>query len=443
MEPSTQEPLSFFDRYAYAFKAGIIVVMIMILLIPTNMIQNLILERRDRQEEAVKEVTSRWGNEQNITGPVLAIPYKSKTASETNYLYVLPENLKINGELLPEKLQRGIFNVAVYNAKLQLSGAFNGADIAALNTSSSALDWEHATLLIGVSDLHGIDNQVQMAWNSKNYVFTAGVVSNDLFANGIQAPVAITPGDTGALSSHFSLELSIKGSGRISFSPIGKSTTVAINSNWANPSFDEAFPPKTRRVDDKGFAATWQVQNLSRSFPQSWEGKKYNIHSADFGIKLFMPAESYQMSMRAVKYAILIIGLTFFIFYFIELSQRRALHPIQYALIGLALCIFYTLLISISEQINFIMAYLIASILTIGLIIAYTAAAFKSTRIAAGIGATLAIVYGFIYVIISAEDQALLMGSLGLFIILALIMYFSTTIKWDKLGHKNTDTITQ
>jgi len=442
METSTNEPLSFFDRYAYALKAGIIVILILVLLIPANMIQNLIWERRDRQEEASKEVSSRWGNEQNITGPVLAIPYKAGTGNPDSYVYLLPENLKINGELLPEKLQRGIFNVAVYNAKLQLSGAFSGAAIASLNSSPSALDWEHASLLIGISDLHGIDNQVQMMWNGKSYLFNPGVVSSDLFINGIQSPVAIAPGDTSTLAGNFSVELGIKGSGRISFSPIGKTTTVAINSSWPNPSFDEAFPPKTRRVDAKGFAASWQIQHLNRSYPQSWEGKKFNIHSADFGIKLFMPAESHQMSMRAVKYAIMIIGLTFFVFYFIELSQRRALHPIQYALIGLALCIFYTLLISISEQINFIMAYIIASILTIGLIVVYTAAAFKSTRIAIGIGSTLAVIYGFIYVIISAEDQALLMGSLGLFVILALIMYFSTTIKWDKLGHKNT-TITQ
>ncbi|PSL49656.1 inner membrane protein [Chitinophaga niastensis] len=440
MEPSTNEPLSFLDRYAYAIKAMIILIMILVLLIPTTMIQSIIWERRDRQQEATKEVSSRWGNEQNITGPVLAIPYKLAESGGTSYAYLLPENLKINGELLPEKLKRGIFNVAVYTAKLQLSGTFTRDALSKLNISSSAFDWEHASLLIGISDLRGIDNQVQMMWNGKPYLFNPGVVNSDLFSSGIQTPVALNPSDTGALSGNFTVDLGIKGSGRISFSPVGKTTTVGINSSWTNPSFDEAFPPKTRRVDDKGFAATWQVQHLNRNYPQSWTGSQFNIHSADFGIKLFMPAESYQQSMRAVKYAILIIGLTFFIFYFIELSQRRALHPLQYALIGLALCIFYTLLISISEQINFIMAYIIASVLTIGLIIAYTAAAFKSSRIAAAIGATLVLLYGFIYVIISAEDQALLMGSLGLFIILALMMYFSTTIKWDKLGQKNITT---
>ncbi|MFY0252739.1 cell envelope integrity protein CreD [Chitinophaga sp. 30R24] len=437
MEPITHEPRSFFDRYAYAIKGALIIILTLVLLIPTNLIQNLIWERRDRQEGAIKDIGNRWGNEQNITGPVLAIPCKAPTG-ELTYAYLLPEQLKVNGELLPEKLHQGIFNVAVYNARLQLSGTFNGDAIALLNLPPSALDWEHASLLIGLSDLHGINNQVQMTWNGKNYLFNPGVVSTDLFNNGVQVPVVLYPGDTGALRGNFSLELNVRGSGRISFSPIGKTTQVSIHSSWKDPAFDEAFPPQNRKVDSKGFTAGWQVQHLNRSFPQSWIGKKFNIHTADFGIKLLIPMESYQMTLRAVKYALLIIGLTFFIFYFIELSQRRAFHPLQYMLIGLALCIFYILLISVSEQINFMMAYIIASILTIGLITVYTATAFKSARIAAGIGGALTLLYGFIYVIISAEDQALLMGSLGLFIILAVVMYLSTIIKWEHTSKNKT-----
>ena len=431
MEPSTHEFLSFFSRYAYAFKGAIILFLMLLLLIPASLLEELIGERSARQEQVTKDVSSRWGAQQSITGPVLAIPY----GKGGNYAYLLPETLKINGELLPEQLHQGIFNVAVYDAKLQLSGTFNSKE---LTVSPDSLDWAHTTLLVGVSDLHGIDNQVQMNWNGKACLFNPGLLNNDLFSSGIQAPVVIAGGDSAALGGNFSLELGVKGSGRISFSPVGKTTTASISSSWTSPAFDAAFPPKVRRVDNKGFAATWQVQHLNRDYPQSWTGKKYNIHSADFGIKLFTPVESYQKSTRAVKYAILIIGLTFFIFYFIELSQRRAFHPLQYTLIGFALCIFYALLISISEQINFILAYIIASVLTIGLIIAFTAAALKSWRIAAVVGITLTLLYGFIYVIISAEDQALLMGSVGLFIILALVMYFSTTIKWDQLGQKTT-----
>ncbi|MCW3462754.1 cell envelope integrity protein CreD [Chitinophaga nivalis] len=447
MEPSTHTPLSFFDRYAYAIKAFIIIVMTIMLLIPANMIQGIIWERRDRQQEATKEVSSRWGEEQHITGPVLAIPYtlagQHNAGEFQSYVYLLPENLKINGELLPEKLKRGIFDVAVYTARLQLSGTFTKTALEKLDIPFSALKLNEAMVLVGISDLRGIDNQVQLMWNGKPYFFNPGIVNKDLFSSGIQTPVAIDMTAAGGTAGSFTLDLGVKGSGHIRFSPIGQTTVANIRSTWPDPSFDDAFPPKTRQVSDKGFVATWQIQHLSRNYPQSWTGNKYDIQSADFGIRLFMPAQSYQQSMRAVKYALLIIGLTFFILYFIELSQRRTLHPLQYALVGLALCIFYTLLISISEQLNFIMAYIISSVLTIGLIVLYIAAAYKNARIAISIGSVLVLLYGFIYVVISAEDQALLMGSLGLFIILALVMYFSSRIKWDKLGQKDVTPVNQ
>ncbi|NSL89072.1 cell envelope integrity protein CreD [Chitinophaga sp. Mgbs1] len=439
METSTPNHPSFLERYGYAIKAIIIIIMTLVLLIPTTMIQEMIYERKGRQQEVTEEVSNRWSREQVLTGPVLAIPYRSEYRASTSYLYLLPEQLKVNGELLPEQLKRSIFSVAVYDAKLQLSGSFSMAALTKSGVPPSDLKWDQAAILIGISDLRGIDNQVQMQWNGKSYPFSPGVVSEDLFKSGIQSPVSINPADTNALAGTFSVQLGLKGSGRISFSPVGKTTMVNLSSSWTDPSFDEAFPPKKRRVDAKGFSAFWEIQDLNRNYPQCWSGNKYNIHSADFGIKLFMPAGGYQQSTRAIKYAILVIGLTFIIFYFIELSQRRSIHPLQYALIGLALCIFYSLLLSISEQLNFMTAYIISSVLTIGLISLYAASAYKSSRIAAGIGGTLALLYGFIYVIISAEDQSLLMGSLGLFLILAAIMYFSRNIKWDRLSNAKTE----
>jgi len=143
--------------------------------------------------------------------------------------------------------------------------------------------------------------------------------------------------------------------------------------------------------------------------------------------------DTYQQSTRAVKYAILIIGLTFLVFYFIELLYRSSVHPLQYILVGAALCVFYTLLIALAEQLNFSIAYLIAAVLTILLVAIYTASVLRSVRMAIGIGGVLSLLYGFIYVIIRSEDQALLMGSLGLFIILAIVMYFSRRIKWGEL----------
>ncbi|HVI45413.1 MAG TPA: cell envelope integrity protein CreD [Chitinophaga sp.] len=436
MEPYNPRPASFFDRYAYAIKAMVILFLMMILLIPTVMISNIIGERQNYHQEAISEVTSRWSGEQNVTGPVLAIPYVTPGTTGDTFAYLLPEQLSINGELMPQTLKRGIFPVAVYDSKLKLTGRFSTEPLSKLNIPASAFRWDRAVMLIGITDLRGIGNQVQLTWNGQQSLFNPGVMNNDLFESGIQTPVSLQPRDTGIATGNFVLDIGLKGSGRIKFSPVGKTTSISIRSSWPDPSFDEAFPPQTRSVSEKGFSATWQVQHLNRNYPQSWSGSKFNIRSADVGIRLFMPGGTYQQSSRAIKYAILIIGLTFFIFYFMELSQRRAIHPLQYMLVGLALCIFYTLLISISEQLNFALAYVISSGLTIGLITMYVAGAYKSGRIAAAIGGSLVLLYGFIYVIISAEDQALLMGSLGLFIILAVIMYFSRTIKWNKLSDK-------
>jgi inner membrane protein len=163
-------------------------------------------------------------------------------------------------------------------------------------------------------------------------------------------------------------------------------------------------------------------------------GDKYDITDADFGVKLFLPVDGYAKSMRAVKYAILIIGLTFLLFYFIELLQHHSVHPLQYILIGVALCIFYTLLIALAEQLNFNLAYIIATLLTLSLVTAYAASVFRKAGTTLAVGGTLLTLYGFIYVIIQSEDQALLMGSLGLFIILAIVMYFSRKIRWNTLG---------
>ncbi|RFS22490.1 cell envelope integrity protein CreD [Chitinophaga silvatica] len=435
MEPSTNPPRSFFDINSYAIKAFIIVVLVLVLLIPTTMVDSIIRERNNRQEEVTEQISHSWGKEQQVTGPVIAIPYLGDT-TKTQYAYILPENLRINGEIIPEKLRRGIFSVAVYNAKLQLSGNFSSDAFNSLSVSPSALNWQKAVLLIELTDLNGIGNQVVLNWNDKKLQFNPNSLPEGPFSSSIQAPFPMSPGDTAALNGNFNFDLKFRGSQSVKFSPIGKTTKVALNSSWTNPSFDEAFPPATRRVDENGFAATWEAQHLNRSFPQAWVGDKFNIHASDFGVKLFLPTEVYQMSTRAIKYAILIIGLTFLIFYFLELSQRLALHPLQYTLIGLALCIFYTLLISISEQINFMLAYLIASVLTIGLIVVYTAAALRSKRIGITIGVALALLYGFIFVVISADDQALLMGSLGLFLILAVVMYVSTKINWQQLGNK-------
>ncbi len=443
METNYNPPkVSLLQRYGYAIKAIIIGVLTLVLMIPTALIMGLISEREQVQDQATAEVSSKWANAQTITGPVLVVPYTAINVQNNKemigYACFLPDKLSIKGNLQPETRKRGIYEVAVYNSHLEVKGSFAAPDLTALNIPASSFHWKDAFLTLGVSDMRGIGYQTAQ-WNGQDFVFNPGTPPGGLLESGIQAKVPLAVGsDTASVNTalgNFTLLLTVRGSGKMYFSPVGKTTKVDLQANWPSPSFDGAFLPESRTVKDSGFSASWQVLHLNRNFPQSWIlGSQYKIHDADFGVNLFLPVDGYLKSMRAIKYAILIIGLTFLLFYFIELLQHYPVHPLQYILIGIALCIFYTLLIALAEQLSFNVAYAIAASLTLGLVTVYARSVFRKASTALAVGGTLLTLYGFIYVIIQSEDQALLMGSLGLFIILAIVMYFSRKIKWDALG---------
>ena len=437
-----EEP--FLERYAVVIKACVIFFLVMLLLIPSNMIQGLIQERELRKDEVIREISSKWGERQTITGPVLTVPYleffrdTSKTLRQvTRYMHFLPEQLHINGELFPEKRNRAIYEVVVYNSNVNLTGNFPAIDYSKLGVPQENLLLKDATLTVGITDLRGIKEQVVLKWNDQHHSFNPGVTSTDVIETGINSPVPLSLTASNA-PYNFSLSLELKGSEFLYFVPVGKETKINIASAWQNPSFDGAFLPDQNKVGQEGFQASWKVLHLNRNFPQQWAGSRYDLSDSAFGVNLLLPIDSYQKAMRSVKYSILFIGLTFLIFFFIEMLHKKSVHPFQYVLIGLALCIFYTLLVSISEYTNFNVAYLIASIMTISLVTAYTFSVFSSRKLAALVGGTLVILYAYIFIIIQLQDFALLMGSLGLFFILALVMYYSRKINWYSIGKRDT-----
>lgn len=421
-------------RYAYAIKAAIVLVMVIVLLIPMQMIDSMITERSSRQEEAMKDISSKWGEAQTLTGPVLVVPVKGEgNGLRHRYAYFLPDQLEINGDLQSHNRSRGIYNMAVYTSAIKLKGSFKRlvTDGLTAGITTGNLNFAEAYLAIGVTDLRGA-KEMKAAWNGSPVVFVQGTGDDDLFASSIQAKVPVAGDST---DQHFDINLSLRGSRQFNFSPIGANTTINVSSNWTSPSFDGAVLPETRSIgSDSGFIAKWEMLSIGASFPQSWSGNHVKLNGSDVSVKLWPAIDTYQQSLRSVKYAVLIIGLTFLLFYFIELLQQRTVHPLQYMLIGLALCVFYTLLIAISEQLNFTIAYIIASIMTVGLIVFYLASVFKKLRTGLGIGGALAGLYAFLYVIIRSEDQALLMGSIGLFVILATVMFISRRIRWEQLS---------
>jgi inner membrane protein len=428
-------------RNSALIKAGVVLVLVLLLLIPAAFIQSLVRERENIQQQAIHEVSSKWGEKQTLTGPVITIPYveyyrdtAKNLHKETKYIHFLPQQLSINGQIFPEKRYRSIYEIVVYNSKLNFSGNFSDINPKALNIPKENILYDKAFISLGITDLRGIEEQVTLKWNDSKLNFNPGIETNDVSESGISAQVKLNPTDTAANSRYdFSFDLTLKGSELLYFVPVGKVTDVNITSNWPNPGFDGAFLPDSREISKTGFKANWKILNLNRNYPQSWVGSK-SIEESSFGINLLLPVDGYTKTNRSVKYALLFIGLTFMIFYFLEILNNKQIHPLQYILIGFALCIFFTLLLSFSEYVGFNLAYFIAAVMTIVLITLYTLSILKDKKLAMLIGATLTLLYGFIFTIIQLQDYSLLMGSLGLFITLAAVMYFSRKIDWQNTG---------
>lgn len=420
-------------------KIGAIVIIALLLLIPAIMIENIIDERQNTQQAAISEVSAKWGNQQTISGPFISIPYyryvKLTTGEErekVEYIHLLPTKLNISGKVNPEKRNRGIFEIVVYNSKLNISGAFSKIDVEGLGIPIKNIQFDKAEFVIGIDDLRGIQQQIDLNWNDQKIPFNPGISSNDVVKSGINAVLALSDNDSATYN--FNLDLDLNGSQRVYFVPVGKVTDINVSSEWNTPSFNGAFLPDSSNVTDKGFKANWNVLHLNRSYPQQWVGSQHTIGESSFGVDLIIPADNYQKSYRAIHYAILFIGLTFLAFFFIEILNKVFIHPIQYILVGIALVVFFTLLVSISEHVSFNFAFIISAIATLLLIAGYVKAILKSSKLTLFISGILLLLYTFIFVIIQLQDYALLIGSIGIFIILAVVMYFSRQIDWYNLN---------
>lgn len=437
---------SFFEKagqwlsHSITLRLFVIGILILIMLIPVGMIESLIRERQYRQTEAQNEVSEKWGYPQTVGGLVLSVPYtvyskvtrdngQEEMMTSTAYYHILPESLNIGGDLVTEKRNRGIFETIVYSSELELTGQFNLEPDQRYNTSG--LRWEEATVSLGITDLRSIQESVSVNWEGQSKSFNPGLPTQDVFQSGISVPVAVEWEESATtLDIPFSVDLSLRGSDYIRFVPLGKTTTVEMRSGWNSPSFDGAFLPQDREVNTDGFSANWKVLNLNRPYPQEFNGSVHGINESAFGVTLLLPVDHYQKSTRAAKYAVLFITLTFVVFFFIQIMGRVRIHPVQYILVGFALCMFYTLLISISEHLLFGWAYLIAAGSIVSLVSFYAHGTFKSTRLTGVLAAIMTLLYGFIFTIIQLQDLALLVGSIGLFLALAVIMYITRKIDW-------------
>ena len=408
--------------------------LILIMMIPTVFVSTLVTERQQRQQEVVKEVSSKWASEQTLSGPYIYIPYSiteedkdKKPVLVQKHLLLLPDNLSVTGTISPEIRPRSIYKVLLYRSRLQASGNFKFRIPKEIDPASLRL--QDAKICFGLTDFKGIEEKMTIDFNGTSNELSPGLPVADVDENGLSAPVTINAADLDK-SMDFTMQVKIKGSEQLHFVPLAGNSQFALQSAWSNPSFDGNNLPAERKVDDSGFTAKWMFNKANLPFGTVLQGAAFDKKNFAFGVSMLQPADQYAKTMRSVKYAILFIGLTFSLFFIVELMQKKPVHPVQYVLVGLALVIFYTLLLSISEFILFDQAYWVASAATILLITLYAKSHFESWKTAALFGGVLTGLYGFIFVLIRLEDTALLVGSIGLFLVLALVMYASRKISW-------------
>jgi len=413
-----------------ALRIIFIAVIIILLLIPLLMIQSLITDRQQYRFVAIHEISKSWAGAQTIAGPMITVTTKKEKEDKegkkyfvTRSYHYLPENLKINVEITSEKRYKGIYEVMLYKSKIKMSGNFN---LEKLFEQFADKTIEQSYISFNISDLGGIQKDVMLKLNGRNYNLMSGL-KNKIFKNGFYSDFELNTED---VLQNIDIDLELNGMENLNFIPLGKFTEVNIKSLWNNPGFAGAFLPTTREITEDGFTAQWKVNHFNRSYPQEWEGKTYDAFPSAFGVKLLVPVDEYQKTMRTSKYGLMIIVVTFLSFFMIELFSKKVIHPIQYLLVGLALLIFYSILLAISEYILFQYSYLISSLLIIALIGFYIKSIYESKQIASIITGMLFMFYGFMYVILQLQDYSLLLGTIALFIILAAIMFFTRKINW-------------
>ncbi|HMJ70905.1 MAG TPA: cell envelope integrity protein CreD [Cyclobacteriaceae bacterium] len=454
------------DRFNNWLKESVMVklfsigVLMLILMIPSFWVQDLIRERQVRGEEVIAEVAEKWAANQTLTGPVLKIPFRdfvtekewtgdverTRVVETKRYAYFLADNLTIDGTVSPEVLQRGIFDVSVYDSKIKINATFGDIDFAKLNVSADQIFWSEASLVLGITDLQGIHENPKVRSGSTSFTsessgdigLTMGQhssasnydINRTVVTTGIVVPFDWKSKDD--IVKEFSIELDLKGSERLYFVPAGKTTTVSLSGAWSSPSFDGKMLPTTRNTSGTDFNATWKVLSFNRPIADQWIDTNEALRGTEFGVRLLIPADQYQKSMRTAKYDALIILLAFTSLFLVEITRKVRIHPFQYILVGVALSVYYTLLLSISEYLGYNAAYAIASVATIVLLSLYSTTFFKQRSLVLLFSAVMSIFYVFIFVIIQAEDFSLLIGSVGLFMIIAVVMYFSRNIRWYK-----------
>jgi inner membrane protein len=432
-------------------KVGAIFLLMLLLLIPMVRIGWLVRERQAARDSVVQDIARSAAYSQTITGPIVLVPYirtveqeeldaagkmHTVTRSFSGELRLLPTSLDVGGKLTTEERQRGIYRARIFNADTALKGVFELPAHYGVTKDVESYDFGAPRLALGISDIRGIGNAMALKANGTKIGFEPGS-STDLLSAGVHA--TLPAGDVSVVQ-RFDYEIALKllGTSDFQITPVGRDTHIMLTSNWPHPSFVGEFLPVAREVNADGFSAEWQTSffatNMEEALARCRTATEGNpcadFQARHFGVSFIDPVDQYLKSERATKYAFLFIGLTFAGFFLFEVLRRFSVHPMQYGLVGLALAMFFLLLLSFSEHIGFAAAYAVSAAACVGLIAFYVSNVLASKLHGLGFGVGLAALYGLLYGILQSEDYALLMGSLLVFTVLAAVMVLTRRVSW-------------
>jgi len=476
---------SFFERLTNSvmLKLGVILFLVLLLLIPMALVNELITERKERELSVSHEIASKWGGRQVVSGPIIGIPYtysysvnttdekgkvKAETYVEKDYVFLASKKLRVQSTVNPEYLKRGIYQTVVYNSTVELQGEFDEIDLTKLDLRAEDLQWENAKVFVGLSDLKGLKAVPKMHFGQKEGVLQTSNGEVSLFEQTLVSDVDLSDRTT---KGSFKVLLDIRGSKSLAVFPTGNETSIAVAGRWSNPSFNGGFLPEDRTVTEEDFTATWRIPSFSRKFPQQWKGAKDKLYRIvneeltygdyDFPTSVATTAQgvtvasmqqsteqdmvqvnfleavnNYQKTTRVAKYGILVVLLTFTSLFFTEIIKKQRVHIVQYVLIGCAMVLFYSLLLAISEHLGFNWSYLISALATITLIASFIYGITKDKNVSGIFSGILAVFYAFIYFLMQLQDYSLIVGTIGVFIILAVLMKLSTKINWYQFERK-------
>ncbi|KVS58333.1 hypothetical protein WK39_09155 [Burkholderia cepacia] len=439
------------------FKFVITALLALLILIPLQMVQSIVHERSAYRMDALQSIWSSYAGPQTVSGPVLVVPYtevtrvrdetpaggatKTSLRSETKRLLVFPKTLNVDGTLTTSVRYRGIHKALVYELTSRLTGTLALPDLKKLPQADGHVSFkvDNAYVAIGIGDIRGLTAQPDVRIGGARFDVEQGTRLDSL-RQGVHANVdlaALAEAGAGAGAGAvvpFSIDLPLRGAESVAFAPVGDQNDFSLKSTWPHPSFDGAFLPNNRTVDARGFTGNWRVTSFNTKAREQIATGNGEGAIETASVSMIEPVNVYLQAERTTKYGALFVMLTFASFFMYELVKRLRIHPIQYTLVGLSLALFFLLLLSLSEHIAFAYAYLAASGACIGLLGFYLSFVLHSVKRGAVFSALLAVLYAALYGLLLSEDNALMLGSLLLFAILAGIMTLTRRVDWYSLG---------